>query len=227
MCFNIRVDDAERDGRRRAGAETRRRLIDATADALAQSGPSGVSMRAITAEAGANVAAVRYHFGSREALISEVLADATRKVSSAQAANFDALEARTDDVSVREWVEAWAAPIVAIVVSNAPEERRLGRIVGNAVGEDTGLVGELRELAASSDERLVHGLSRALASTDHRDLWLRLTVMASALAGLAGGAFDPLLDRAATEQPLDARLLDVLEATARGGYSGASPVVSS
>lgn len=211
------MTDTKQDGRRRAGAETRRRLIEATADALARSGPSGVSMRAITAEVAANVAAVRYHFGSREALISEVLADATRRVSGAQAANFEALEARPDPGSVREWVEAWAAPIVAIVVSNAPEERRLGRIVGNAVGEDTGVVDELRELAASSDERLVRGLSRALAPIDHRDIWLRLTVMASALAGLAGGAFDPLLDRAATEQPLDVRLLDLLEAIARGG----------
>lgn len=214
MCFNTTVSDTEQDGRRRAGAETRRRLTEATADALARSGPSGVSLRAITAAADANVAAVRYHFGSREALISEVLVDATRKVSGAQAANFDALEARPDPGSVREWVEAWAAPIVAIVVSNAPAERRLGRIVGNAVGEETGVVDELRELAASSDERLVRGLSRAMPDVDERELWLRLTVMASALAGLAGGAFDPLLERGATEAPLAARLLDVLESIA-------------
>ena len=220
VCFNRSVqqldEEQQRDGRRRAGAETRRRLIEATADALARSGPSGVSMRAITAEAGANVAAVKYHFGSRESLIAAVLADATRHVSRAQAERFDALETRADSVPLREWVAAWAAPIVAVVVSTSPEQRRLGRIVGNAVGEETGLVEEIRELARSSDERLVRGLSQVLAPIDERELWLRLTVMASALAGLAGGAFDPLLERAATEQPLDERLLDILETIARG-----------
>ena len=42
-------------------------------------------------------------------------------------------------------------------------------------------------------------------------MWLRLKVMASALAGMASGTFDPLLDRATTERSLDDRLLDLLE----------------
>ncbi len=40
-------------------------------------------------------------------------------------------------------------------------------------------------------------------------------VTASALAGMASGTFDPLLDRATTERSLDDRLLDLLESIIR------------
>lgn len=205
----------ELDRRRRAGAETRRRLLDATAEALASGGVRGVSLRAVSSAAQANVAAAKYHFGSREALIAAALSDATSQVLSAQAQQLDAVEARTDLVPVRAWLEAWAAPFVAVVVSAAPEERRLGRIIGRTLSEDTGLAPEVRRLAASADERLVRGLARALSPIDERELWLRVGVMISALAGMAGGALDPLLARSTTERGLDERLLDVLEAIVR------------
>jgi len=44
--------------------------------------------------------------------------------------------------------------------------------------------------------------------------------MASTLAGLAGGAFDPLLAHASTDRPLDDRLLDLLEAIVRAPSTG-------
>jgi hypothetical protein len=145
----------------------------------------------------------------------EVLSDATRRVSSAQAERFAALEASPDGVPVRAWLEAWAVPFVAVVTSTSPDERRLGRIVGQTLSEETGLAAKVRQLTASADERLIRGLACALSPIDERELWLRLTVMASALAGLASGTFDPLLARATTERSLDDRLLDLLEAIAR------------
>lgn len=46
--------------------------------------------------------------------------------------------------------------------------------------------------------------------------------MASALAGMASGTVDPLLDRATTERSLDDRLLDLLEAIIRTPASPAA-----
>ena len=52
------------DLRREAGQRTRDRLLTAALELLAQRGQEGVTLREITEAAGANVAAVSYHFGS-------------------------------------------------------------------------------------------------------------------------------------------------------------------
>jgi AcrR family transcriptional regulator len=56
------------DLRREAGQRTRDQLLAAALDLLAERGPEGVTLREITEAAGANVAAVSYHFGSLKVL---------------------------------------------------------------------------------------------------------------------------------------------------------------
>jgi len=54
--------------------DTRTRLLDAAERLFAADGIAKTSLRAITQAAHANIAAVNYHFGSREGLIGEVFA---------------------------------------------------------------------------------------------------------------------------------------------------------
>jgi AcrR family transcriptional regulator/uncharacterized Zn-binding protein involved in type VI secretion len=51
---------------------TKRRLVDAAEKLISERGPAGVSLREITSEAGANVAAVNYHFHGKEGLLRAV-----------------------------------------------------------------------------------------------------------------------------------------------------------
>ncbi len=53
-------------------ADTRERILDAAERLFMAYGYDGTSMRQITGEAAVNLAAVNYHFGSKEALIREV-----------------------------------------------------------------------------------------------------------------------------------------------------------
>jgi len=53
--------------------DTKQRLLDAAETLFAQRGCHATSVRAITREAGANLAAVGYHFGSKEKLIQAVI----------------------------------------------------------------------------------------------------------------------------------------------------------
>ncbi len=53
--------------------ETKRKIISAANALFAEKGFEAVSLREITALAGANVAAVNYHFGNKEQLIDEVI----------------------------------------------------------------------------------------------------------------------------------------------------------
>ena len=56
-----------------ASLETRMRLLDAAHDLFAEQGYAATSMREITTAAEANLAAVNYHFGSKEGLLLAVL----------------------------------------------------------------------------------------------------------------------------------------------------------
>jgi AcrR family transcriptional regulator len=53
--------------------ETRERILDAAERLFAQGGYDRTSLRAITGSAGVNLAAVNYHFGSKEALLKAVI----------------------------------------------------------------------------------------------------------------------------------------------------------
>ncbi len=59
-------------------AHARTRLISATTDLIAKSGPTSVTSRAIAAEAGANLGSITYYFGSKDELVAQSLATVAR-----------------------------------------------------------------------------------------------------------------------------------------------------
>lgn len=59
--------------------DTPTRLLEATQRCIARHGLSGTTSRDITAEAGANLAAITYHFGSKDQLVAEALLDSLRR----------------------------------------------------------------------------------------------------------------------------------------------------
>jgi AcrR family transcriptional regulator len=56
--------------------ETRDRLVSAAWDCVRQGGAVAATSRAITAAAGANLGAITYHFGSKDALLAEAVGEA-------------------------------------------------------------------------------------------------------------------------------------------------------
>ncbi len=51
---------------------TKDRILDAAEELFAQHGFAGTSLRQVTSRADVNIAAVNYHFGSKENLVNEV-----------------------------------------------------------------------------------------------------------------------------------------------------------
>jgi AcrR family transcriptional regulator len=97
------------DLRREAGQRTRDRLLAAALELLAQRGQEGVTLREITDAAGANVAAVSYHFGSLKALCDAAVEHALERYLDAQHQAMSALEPAS---TLEELAAAFARPMV-------------------------------------------------------------------------------------------------------------------
>ncbi len=104
--------------RREAGQRTRARLLDAALDQLAQRGEEGVTLRELTGAAGANVAAVSYHFGSLKLLCDAAVEHALESYLDAQQ---EAVAALGPDPSLEAVAEAFARPMIHAVTVGGRE----------------------------------------------------------------------------------------------------------
>jgi AcrR family transcriptional regulator len=100
-----------RSGARRneAGLETRVRLLDAAERLFGERGLDAVSVRDITEAAGANTAAIHYHFGSKVDLVAAILDRRAGGVGLRREELLDALEARSAP-DLRAVVDAMVRP---------------------------------------------------------------------------------------------------------------------
>ncbi|MFT8243077.1 TetR/AcrR family transcriptional regulator [Roseomonas sp. BN140053] len=67
-----------------AGPSSRERILAAAAWLFAERGLAAVGLRAITAEAGVNLAAVNYHFGSKEGLLEALFETRAQPIAEAR-----------------------------------------------------------------------------------------------------------------------------------------------
>jgi len=83
--------------------------MDAALDLIAERGEEGVTLRELTDAAGANVAAVSYHFGSLGSLCDAAIEDALERYLDAQQ---DAVSALGPDATLEQLAAAFARPMI-------------------------------------------------------------------------------------------------------------------
>ncbi len=75
--------------------DTKQKILDTAQRLIGEQGYSGTSLRHIIAEAGVNLAAVHYHFGSKEELLDELVARKAGPVNEERLRRLDRLTNRT------------------------------------------------------------------------------------------------------------------------------------
>lgn len=86
------------------------RILRAAERLFAERGIDAVSLRAVMAEAGTNVASAHYHFGSKDGLVHAIITGRSSDISSRRSAMLDALEA-ADTLGARELADAFVVPV--------------------------------------------------------------------------------------------------------------------
>ncbi|XES00712.1 TetR/AcrR family transcriptional regulator [Streptomyces sp. S1D4-11] len=106
------------DLRREAGQRTRDGLQTAALELLAQRGQEGVTLREITDRAGANVAAVSYHFGSLKKLCDTAIEHALERYLDEKILELDAL---ASTATLHEVAAAFARPMVRALAAGGQD----------------------------------------------------------------------------------------------------------
>jgi len=96
------------------GERTRRALLDTAERLFAEHGFAATSLRRITSAAGANLAAVHYHFGSKQELFSALFHRRVEPINRARLARLGELEsaAAPDRPALRDLVDALIRPVL-------------------------------------------------------------------------------------------------------------------
>jgi len=165
-----------------APTDTRERLLDVAERLFAEHGFDAVSLRAITTEAGANLAAVNYYFGSKEALIEAVVARHVEPVNRKRIEILDGIR-QGGQRDVRSIVIAFIDPVLEAAARGIDGDNRFFKLMSRCMAARDERVSRLvmrqfPEVVARFVEIICESCPGVSSNTAH----LRLMFMAGAMA---------------------------------------------
>lgn len=201
-------------------ASTKQRILDAAEELFAANGFAHTSMRAITARAEANLAAVNYHFGSKEVLVQTLFERRVTPMNEERLHRLTQLEERYgEDIPLAELIEAFVGPAMALSRDTLRGGARFMKLLGRSYTEPSEDLHEhLRRLYSQVVERFKPAFARALPHLPKDELYWRMHFMVGTLGYcMAGSDAMRLIASCEVCDPLDTealtrRLVSFLEA---------------
>jgi AcrR family transcriptional regulator len=199
------------DLRREAGQRTRDGLQTAALELLAQRGQEGVTLREITDRAGANVAAVSYHFGSLKALCDSAIEHALERYLDAQIQALDPLDSTS---TLQEVAAAFARPMVRALAAGGQDLAVMRTVARVGIEPPQGW----ERLAGKFDQsrrEALRVLTANLPGVDEQELIFRTRCAAGLLNWLALAPIGAELATLSAEQ-IERQLVPVVAGAFRG-----------
>lgn len=194
-------------------SETPDRLKQAVEELLLSKGESGLTLRDITDAAGANVAAVAYHFKSKDNLVALVFGEALDEVTHLQTGRVKSLPA---EHTLRDLIEVWLHPLLSAA---GPDDReaKLWLIIQRGAAEKApGLVSNMMRVANPVEQTLLPLLAKHLTHLSKDELIFRHNAVLGGLAGLVSSPMGMALANGAG----DSKTKELLIAWILGGLEG-------
>ncbi|MGO4255655.1 TetR/AcrR family transcriptional regulator [Marmoricola sp. RAF53] len=189
-----------------SAADTETRLLDAAERLFAERGVGAVSLRAVMQEAGTNVAAIHYHFGSKEALLEAVVRRRTADVSTSR----DLLLEGPGEDTARSLAAAFIHPLLTLVESGG---RDWVRMVAHLLSANDPALGPISTTFFDRNAAFVARVARLDPTAGPRTVAFRLAQAMSLTLRVLGdlertqvlmaGDGEPWTPQEVTEQLLD------------------------
>src|SRR4051794_24052920 len=138
--------------------DTRSHILDVAEELFSEKGCDRVSIRDITKKARVNLAAINYHFGSKEDLIAAIFQRRVVPVNEARLAALDVVE-KAKNPKLEKILEAFIRPAVQCSFSTPKGEKAFSRLFGRCLSEPNP---EIEALLKRQFEPLVERMDAAL-----------------------------------------------------------------
>jgi AcrR family transcriptional regulator len=201
--------------------DTKTRILNAAERLFGMNGFDATSLRDITAEAQVNLAAVNYHFQSKDSLIDAII---ERRILPINQRRFEMLDSAGHPPSVEQIVEAFLAPMLMPEV--LPAVPLIGRVLSNpSQFVDRVYKKHLQHVA----ERFSNAIREALPELSPDEIFWRLHFMAGCMTHvLALSSVLPLMSgQPVDRQALMRRLANFVAAGLRAPVAAAPNVANS
>lgn len=172
-------------------ADTRSRILDAAEALFMAHGLEATTLRQITAVAKVNLAAVNYHFGSKDALIESVFRRRLNLLNDECLQMLDRLEAEAGDTPVRpsQIVNAFFGAALHLAADEEGGGATFMRLLSRTYTEPTESIRRfLAKEYAEVVRRYREALFRALPDTPRDEILWRLHFMLGAMSYAVSGA---------------------------------------
>lgn len=170
--------------------DTRERILDAAEALFVEHGFEATTMRMITGRAGVNLAAINYHFGSKEALIQDVF---RRRLTWLNEARLSALErfekeARGAPLKPHQIVEAFFGVSLRMAADTEHGGHTFMRLLGRTYTEPSAFVRQfLADEYAAVVPRFKQALFRSLPDVPPEEILWRFHFMLGAMSYAIAG----------------------------------------
>lgn len=167
--------------------ETKDKILDTAERLFGEHGFGATSLRQIIAGAGVNLAAVHYHFGSKEELLDAVVVRKLAPINAERLKLLDKAAAAAGDapVGIEQFLEAFLWPAMRRAADDAAFTRLMGRLHAEGLMPRV-VVNNFQEIAA----RFMSGMRQALPELPQGELVWRIHFMIGAMAHLLKGPPD-------------------------------------
>lgn len=158
-------------------SKSKLRLLDAAEQLFADRGFEAVSVRDVTQLAKANVAAVNYHFGSRDGMIAVVVMRYMMPVNQERLARLESVERKWSGkvAPLEEVIDAFVRPVVGIVRKSELSERLFCKLVGRIFAmQGDGLPEAVEAQMKDLINRFTRAFAKALPTVPPEELVWRM-----------------------------------------------------
>jgi len=174
-----------------AEIDTRLRILDAAEELFMEFGFEATTLRQITGKAKVNLAAVNYHFGSKEALIQELFRRRLTSLNEQRIQALDRLEAEAKGAPLKpsQIVDAFFGVALRMAGDRVGGGRNFMRLLGRTYTEPSEFVrGFLAAEYSVAITRFKKALSDALPNVPREEILWRFHFMLGAMSYAISGA---------------------------------------
>lgn len=159
--------------------DTRTKLLDVAEELFAEKGITATSLRTIIAKAEVNLAAIHYHFGSKEGLVREVFERRIKPVNTERLQRLEEIERNAAPMSpeLEDIIKAFIEPAIRLKFDEPNRSKYILKLVTQLQSDSGELHVHLTDFFEDIAKRFLVAFQKALPDLTMAELFLRFKFM--------------------------------------------------